>query len=341
MTLAAAALAQGRPALARGFRLHRPRGAFCHAGWCQQCRVRLADGSVALACETAADGRARHGFDPLRAIGFLAESLPPWFFEHRLQRPRVLRQSYLDLLRRLSAAPRVPPVESVPCGRWRERACEVLVVGGGLAGLAAARALAEAGRDVLLVERGELGGSARFIPSLADEHASRIHAIAQPRLTALESTPCLGLYDRSRTALCLSPEGPLVVAFERLVVATGAYDRLLAFRGNDLPGIVGVRAFERLASFRAVPRGWRVGIVAAESESRRAVEAAAAAGLELAWLAGPGELADGPWPRHPHARIEAALGRGRVLKVELEPGGARACDLLVLGFSQPSYQLQL
>ena len=80
---AEAALAAGRLVVARSFRLHRPRGAFCHAGWCQQCRVTLLDGRIDLACRTSDTPRqARGGWR--RLVGRLSERLPPWFYEHRL-----------------------------------------------------------------------------------------------------------------------------------------------------------------------------------------------------------------------------------------------------------------
>ncbi len=78
-SLAAAALAHGTLALGRSFRLHRPRGAFCHAGWCQQCLVRLPRGGRALACCVPSGGEVRTGLagvDPLRPLGMLAERLP-------------------------------------------------------------------------------------------------------------------------------------------------------------------------------------------------------------------------------------------------------------------------
>ena len=82
LTLAGQALRDGVRPLMRSFRLHRARAGFCHAGWCQQCRVTLADGRVVLACETPADGNtvvaATTGYR--RLLGRIAEGLPPWFY---------------------------------------------------------------------------------------------------------------------------------------------------------------------------------------------------------------------------------------------------------------------
>ncbi len=332
---AAAALRRGEPALAASFRLHRPRGAFCHAGWCQQCRVTLTDGRIALACRTSeplARGRGRWR----RLLGRCAEGLPPWFHEHRLLAPPSLRQFYLERLRRLSAAPALPQGALPISGRWRRRRTRLLIVGGGLAGLADARRAAEDGRDLLLLEaEPRLGGRARFQPGCAAALDDAVSKAVQ--LPHLAGTLCLGLYEQAREALAIGPEGPVLISFDELVVATGAYDRLPGFAGNDLPGIVGLRAFERLAAVGAIPKEWRVGLFA---DAGSAVEALAT-GQRFAWIAGPGDLPAADVARHPEATLVGAEGRGRVAAARLDRGGALACDLLVLGFTQPSYELQM
>jgi sarcosine oxidase, subunit alpha len=335
LSAAAQALAAGRPMVAASFRQHRPRGAFCHAGWCQQCRTTLADGRIVLACRTTESPAPRPGVWG-RLAGRLSASLPPWFYERRLLRPRILRQFYLERLRRLSAAPALPDHPAAITGLWRHRRCEVLVVGGGLAGLAAAQERKSAGRDVLLVEAEErLGGRARFQAERSEELAEALRRAAD--LARRPATLCLGLYEQGREALLIGPEGPTLLGFEELVVATGAYDRLPAFAGNDLPGIVGLRAFERLVAAKAIPQGWSVGVFA----DGEGAAAALATGHRFAWIAGPGDAPSGGAACFPASTLISAEGRNRITGVCLDPAGSRACDLLVLGFSQPSYELQM
>ena len=334
-TAAAAALRTGRRALSRSFRLHRPRGAFCHAGWCQQCRVSLPDGRIALACQSPEMPRPPYA-GWRRLLGRLAENLPPWFYEQRLLAPRALRQFYLERLRRLTAAPALPRMSPPVTGQWRERRCGTLVVGGGLAGLETATALLEAGSDVLLVEASEaLGGRARFQRASASELAALLQRSRD--LPQLAGTTCLGLYEEAREALLIGPAGPVVAAFDELVVATGAYDRLPGFAGNDLPGIVGLRAFERLVSAAAIPKAWRVGVFT----DAEGATAALVAGRPLAWIAGPADLPATDLPRFPETALISAEGSTHVTGVRLDPAGIRPCDLLVIGFSQPSYELQM
>jgi sarcosine oxidase subunit alpha len=332
---AADALSAGRLVLSRSFRLHRPRGAFCHAGWCQQCRVTLPDGRIALACQTSeTPAQPRAGWR--RLLGRFAERLPPWFYEQHLLAPRALRQFYLERLRRLSAAPSLPRSLPAITGQWRDRRCQVLVAGGGIAGLTAALSHQAAGRDVLLVESEKsLGGRARFQPAYAAELA-RLTA-QSATLPHILNTTCVGLYEQAREALLIGPEGPITLAFEELVVATGAYDRLPGFAGNDLPGIIGLRGFERLTTAGAIPKTWRIGVFA-DGES---AAFALATGQRFAWIAGPADLPAMDVARFAGTTLLAAEGRDRVTAAHLESAGLQPCDLLVLGFSQPSYQLQM
>ena len=343
-SLAAAALATGKPALARSFRLHRPRGGFCHAGWCQQCQVVLPDGTRALACQTPASAgniRRLGGPDPLRAIGHVAEGLPPWFWETGAIWPDALRQPWLELLRRFSAAPPLPargPSEARP---WRQSSCDVLIVGGGRAGLIAARRLAAHGRSTVLVEAERLGGIARFLPAQVQEVAGLVSQAHRAGAELREATLCLGLYDGATRALVLDRHGPEMIAVEALVVAAGAYDRLPAFNGNDMPGVLGGRAFLRLATAQMLPKRWRLGLYADEPSAPRLIEAASASGFAWHWIAGPGALPAVEALAFARARLRRVSGRGRAAEAEFDPGIHLACDLLVLGFSQPAYELQM
>ena len=341
-TLAAAWLLAGRRALTRSFRLHRPRGAFCHRGWCQQCKIRGPDGRVVLACMTDEGQHATppHAVDPLRAVGRLAERLPPWLYERHAIGPEPVRQLYLEVMRRMSAAPRLSASSRNEARASTERRhCDTLVIGGGVSGLVAAVALAGAGRRVVLVEAATLGGTALDRP-VEQAVVAPLIAAARASLACLERTLCAGLYEEPRRALCVGPAGNLVVQFRELVVASGAYDRIPTVVGNDLPGIIGVRGFERLAALRAIPDTLSIGVYGLTTETQRAFAAAADAGIRIAFAAGPADLPETPIRRHPGTRLIAVHGKGEVKRVTLAGVGQIACDMLVTGFSQPGYELQ-
>lgn len=278
--------------------------------------------------------------DPLRVIGRAAERLPPWFHEHQAIGPGPLRQTYLNVMRRLSSAPPLSDsTRNETRGATQRRECDTLVVGGGMSGLAAAAALADAGRRVLLLEAHALGGTALVRPT---EQAAAAAAIARvrARVECIERTLCAGLYEAPRRALAVGPTGNLAIHYRELVVATGAYDRLPTVPGNDLPGIVGVRGFERLAASCAILAPMRVGVYGATIEAGRALAAASDSGIALEFIAGPGELPNTAVRRFPGTRLAAVLGSGGVRGVVLAGRGEIACDLLVAAFSQPGYELQ-
>lgn len=132
----------------------------------------------------------------------------------------------------------------------------------------------------------------------------------------------LGVYpDRTLGALI---DGRLVsVAFERLVLATGGYERLPPVPGNDLPGVVGAHALEIYAE--ALAGGARVAVWGAPGAVARTEAVAAAAGLDVVWS---GDRAP-----------ERISGRGRVEQVHAER--TIACDLFVVAVAQPAVELAL
>jgi bacterioferritin-associated ferredoxin len=140
-TWASDALRRASPAVARSFRLHRPRGAPCGAGYCGLC-LRDTSSGRALACQASPPARGGGlGVDPLRPLGRLAERWPPWFWERRFLRPAVARRLYLEALRRLSAAGGLdarPAVGGTPAAPRKfavqERAEVVVGPGGAAAG---------------------------------------------------------------------------------------------------------------------------------------------------------------------------------------------------------------
>jgi len=339
-SLAALALRDRLRPLMRSFRMHRPRSGYCHAGWCQQCRVTLPDGSVVLACMTEApEGAASRLRLGARLAGKLAERLPPWFYERRLLRPRFLRQFYLDRLRRLSGAPHLSAVQTnASAASHTAVRTECLVVGGGLSGLAAAAALAAAGRDVVLIDAEQLGGRARWREELRAKIAPAVQRARDAGVQCLESVLCVGLYEGPWRALCVSSGNTILIHYHDLIVATGAYDRLPAFAGNDLPGVIGVRAFERLSVQRMIPDGAAIGLWGSRDEVVAALATARSAGISAIWTAAPGDMRN----RHHFegARVERAHGRASLQAIDIAGHGRVRCDILVTAFSQPTYELQ-
>ncbi|MER8007005.1 sarcosine oxidase subunit delta family protein [Streptomyces sp. NPDC094149] len=132
--------------------------------------------------------------------------------------------------------------------------CDLLIVGAGPAGLAAAAAAARSGARVILADdRPELGGSLLGTGELLDwVHETAAHLDTAPEVKVLRRTTVFGYYDDNhllaveRRTNHLGAAAPPHVARERVhrirarrvVLATGAHERSLAFADNDRPGVM-------------------------------------------------------------------------------------------------------
>lgn len=154
---------------------------------------------------------------------------------------------------------------------------EILVVGGGPAGLCAAVAAAQLGASVLILERNSKAGGQlvkqthKFFGSKKQYAGDRgIHigdflckqVANDPRVEVIMDATVLGIYEdgvvtaeRGGKHLKMKPE--------RIIIATGASEKTLLFPNNDLPGIYGAGAVQTLMNVAGVVPGRRVIMVGA------------------------------------------------------------------------------
>ncbi|MGH2892949.1 MAG: (2Fe-2S)-binding protein, partial [Solirubrobacteraceae bacterium] len=165
-TIGSALYAAGRRTFSRSFKYHRRRGLMCVAGQCPNCicAVDGAGGGGVRACtEPAREGiTVTHvnalpslEFDAMRATDiFGGPFTPPGFYYKTFIRPRRLWPVYEKVLRHVAGLGRLPSRqdERAWSTEYRRRHCDVLVVGGGIAGLAAALQAARDGADVVLCD---------------------------------------------------------------------------------------------------------------------------------------------------------------------------------------------
>jgi sarcosine oxidase subunit alpha len=136
------------------------------------------------------------------------------------------------------------------------RKTEILVAGGGPAGLSAALVAAQLGAKVLLVDDNPvLGGQLikqthRFFGSSAREAGIR-------GLIPLVNTAVVGFYGDTQSGI-LTRESFEEVKFERAIVCTGATENSLNFENNDLPGIYGAGAVQTLMNLHGIRPGKKV-----------------------------------------------------------------------------------
>ena len=339
-TIASALYAAGRRTFSRSFKYHRRRGLLCCAGQCPNCLVQVDDAPGVRACtEPAREGmqvehmnaRPSLEFDLMRATDlFGGPFTPPGFYYKTFIRPRRLWPLYEKVLRGAAGLGRAAAAR--PEREWqteyRRRHADLLVIGGGAAGLAAATTAAELGADVVLVDEGpEPGG--RLLAEGGHGHARGLSERARGAgVEVLTGAPALGCFD----GLVPVWQGDTLhqVRAARDVFATGAIEQPLVFAGNDLPGVMLSGGARRLISLYGIRPGTRAVVATVDDRGlEAAVELQAAgvgsprsltcgAGAPRRTGRGPGS---GPGSRSAGRRrsIEAR-GRKRVREAVLGPG---------------------
>ena len=359
-TIGSALYAAGRRTFSRSFKYHRRRGLLCCAGHCPNCLVAVDGAPGVRACtEPVRPGaRVEHlnakpglELDVMQITDKVGGAFtPPGFYYKTFIRPRRLWPAYEWVLRHAAGLGRLPKSQRERTWRtdYRRRHADVLVVGGGHAGLSAAIAAARQGADVVLVDDGpQLGG--RLLSEGGYELA---RSLAERALDAgvevLTSAPAIGYFD----GLVPVWQGSTLhqIRAHHHIFATGAIEQPLLFDGNDLPGVMLSSGVRRLTALYGVAPGTRAVVV---TTNDRGVEAAVAlrnAGVDVALLADvrgvASELAQAAQAQGiemlSHWTVIEAHGRRELERVVLAPvaepgrGGPPAqrreleCDLLVV-----------
>ncbi|MEC9489031.1 MAG: FAD-dependent oxidoreductase [Halanaerobium sp.] len=154
---------------------------------------------------------------------------------------------------------------------------EFLVIGGGPAGLAAAKTAARAGVEVLLLDRNiDIGGQLakqthRFFGAKKEHAGTRGYKIAEDFYHSLiedgqveirTGATVLGIYQDG--VITFADDGEFCkIRPKRVLVATGAQEKMLSFENNDLPGVYGAGAVQTLMNLYGVLPGKRVLMVGA------------------------------------------------------------------------------
>jgi NADPH-dependent 2,4-dienoyl-CoA reductase/sulfur reductase-like enzyme len=329
-SVAAALLDAGHWTLTRSSKYRRPRGIHCAAGHCANCLLRIDGAAHVRACMTPVrdgmdvrtEGAVARRFDPLRAIDRAGGLFPVGFQYRYFKRQNLAWRIWERLLRHAAAETEIPaPFEVPPAERLT---ADLLVVGGGVAGIGAASAAARAGlRVVLATRRGRLGGRlGTRVTAAAPEAALRSveHGAILLRATAVAVFGDRYVLDTGDHAI--------EVTAPASVLATGAYERALAFEGNDRPGVMLTSALHRLAVEDGVLRAATAVLVATDDAVHRMAADLEAAGLRIA------EIVD------PRGEPVAAVGRGRVRALRIGDRSVR-CDVVGMsGGWQPADELR-
>ncbi|HTW43612.1 MAG TPA: 2Fe-2S iron-sulfur cluster-binding protein [Solirubrobacteraceae bacterium] len=290
-TIGSALYAAGQRTFSRSFKYHRRRGLMCCAGHCPNCLVAVDGAPGVRACtEPVREGaRVEHlnatpglELDAMAVMDMLGGPFtPPGFYYKTFIRPRRLWPLYEWVLRHAAGLGRLPERQAERAWRteYRRRHADVLVVGGGHAGLTAAIAAAERGADVVLAEEGpEPGG--RLLWEGGHEQARALTARAREAgVEILCSAPALGHFD----GLVAVWQGDTLhqIRAHQHVYATGAIEQPLVFAGNDLPGVMLSGGAWRLAALYGVRPGTRAVVASTCDRGLRAASALSELGVEV------------------------------------------------------------
>ena len=381
-TLASALLACGQRLVARSLKYHRPRG-IVTAGPEEPCAlvdVLGAEGrepnrlATTLALQGSMEFESQNRwpslrYDALAITELFGRFLPAGFYYKTFMAPgRAWERWYEPLIRRAAGLGRLMGAETAAhhVAETVHEHADVLVVGGGVAGLSAARLLGAGGLRVVVADENVLpGGGALLDPRWQAWRAAMDHELqGHASVRCLPRTTVVGAYGHGAFAALeeLTPEesrrfGGLrerlrVIRARQVILATGAIERLVAFPGNDVPGVMLAGAALRYLRLYGVAAGTRPAFFLNSDQAYEAVHALVEAGVRCAGVIDVRSTS--PAAERARARgvevfansvVSSVSGRGGVRSVAIEDrdSGRRrviAADcLLVSGGFSPATSL--
>ena len=328
-TLASALLANDQMLMGRSFKYHRPRGVV--ASGAEEPNALMGLGKDAR-FEPNQRATTQELFDGLEAesqnhwpslefdVGAINNSLsrflPAGFYYKTFMGPRAFwKHVYEPIIRRSAGLGKAPKDRDADRYEHLYAHADLLIVGGGLAGLTAALEAGRLGVQVLLLEQGAYWGGRAPVDGgevagqpVAD-HIADLVAELEGLSNVTMRLRCMGagVYDHGyvlgyeRLTDHLSEKtGPRHrlwrIRARQVLVATGAIERPISFAGNDIPGVMLAGAMRDYLSDYGVSVGDRIVVVTNNDDAYRTAIAQKEAGLSVAAvidarLAGGGALA--------------------------------------------------
>jgi sarcosine oxidase subunit alpha len=245
-TIASALHANGIKVLSHSLKYNRPRGFFCGIGKCSSCFMTVNDIPNVRTC-----------------IVPLTKNI------------KVLKQDKVGIL----------PNKQFINKSKKTKDAEIVIIGSGPAGLQAALAAAKQGSSVLLLDENHLVGGQlikqthKFFGSLDEKAGIRGITIARDLMKAITeyknqiqlmlSTTVIGCYrgKKAHTVIAVKKERDGDILYEiktkSIIIACGALENMLAFPGNDLPGVYGAGGVQTLMNVYGIKPGKRILMVGA------------------------------------------------------------------------------
>ncbi|MEO0567204.1 MAG: sarcosine oxidase subunit alpha family protein [Pseudomonadota bacterium] len=356
-TLASALIANDVEIVGRSFKYHRPRGIFTAGSHEPNALVTIGRGSGQEPNARATMVELHEGlqafgqnawpnleFDLLAVNDLVSRFLGAGFYYKTFMWPeKFWEKLYEPLIRRAAGLGRLSPEDTAIKYEKAYAFCDLLVIGGGPAGLMAAWVAAQAGADVVLADEdtrlgGQLNGESyevggRPAPDWAADMVARLAEMENVRL--MPRTAVTGSYDQGTYGALerLAPdvaarEGAPMACFWRIVakraiLATGALERPVAFQNNDKPGVMLSGAMRAYANRWRVAPARQIAVFCNNLDGHRTAADLQAAGLKVTALvdARPDAKTDLDVPFFAGARVSGVRGGGQVEAITIQGVG--------------------
>ncbi|MEM8538644.1 MAG: FAD-dependent oxidoreductase, partial [Pseudomonadota bacterium] len=276
----------------------------------------------------------------------LARFLPAGFYYKMFMFPRPFwKHVYEPFIRKSAGLGKATKDRDADTYEHFHVTVDVLITGGGIAGLTAALAAGHAGARVLLVEQTADWGGRAVVDGAevdgtpaADWVAQTVAALdALPNVTLRKRCMGAGVYDHGYalayerlTDHAPGEDGPRHrlwrIRAGQIITATGAIERPLSFAGNDIPGVLLASAMRDYAVNFGVSVGDRTVVVTNNDDAYRTALVLKDAGLEVPLILDARPVADGPLVGEARAkgiRVEAGKGIAKVM------GGKRVAGVAI------------
>ena len=347
-TLASALLANDQMLLGRSFKYHRPRGLVASGAEEPNALLGHGQGSrfepnqratttelFAGAVTASQNHWPSLNFDVGAVNNWFARFLPGGFYYKTFIHPRFAwKHIFEPIIRQSAGLGKAPKDKDADRYEHAYAFCDVLVAGGGIAGLQAALTAGRAGARVILLEQApHWGGRAPVDGDVIEGQPAEVWV--KTALQGLKGMPNVSL--RARTTVAGVYDHGYVLAEERvadhtpgdgrpkkrlwriratrIVAATGALERPLSFAGNDIPGVMLASAMRDYVTNWAVSPGDRTVIVTNNDDAYRTAISLKQAGLSVPCIVDARTSATGALPSEARAlgiRIETGKAIARV-----------------------------
>ncbi|WP_429813182.1 sarcosine oxidase subunit alpha [Ensifer sp. B1-9] len=345
-TVASALLANGIHLVGRSFKYHRPRGILSAGAEEPNALIDVArdaarrQPNVRATVQEVFDGMKVESQNRWPSLAFdvggFNDLLSPFFaagfYYKTFMWPKAAWHAIYEPFIRRAAGLGVAPTEADPdhyASRYAH--CDVLVIGGGVAGLSAALAAAKAGAKVIICdEQPEMGGALRYESGTTidgkdgwDWAQDTARTLAEmDNVTVLTRTTGFGYYNHNFVGLVervtdhlaaldksLPRERLWQVRAKKVILANGQIERHMVFANNDRPGIMLASAGRTYLNHFGVAVGSKVGVYTAHDSAYEAAFDLRRAGVSVAAIV---DCRENPG--------EAVLAEARKLGIEVLTG---------------------